>query len=58
MICPYCGEELEMYEFLEDYHDDDHDTVDIEEHWVCNNCDRTFYREMSYKATKKGMLEE
>jgi len=56
MKCPYCDEELSLYENLIDRNDDD--TIDIEEHWYCSLCDRTFYREMSYKVTKKGTLEE
>lgn len=58
MKCPYCGEELEMYESYDTFIDDD--TLMVEEHWVCTNrkCDRTFGRDITYKAVKKGMLEE
>ena len=55
MICPYCGEELLMYETFEDYSED---VLQVEEHWECHNCDRTFSREMTYKLIKEGMLEE
>ena len=57
MKCPYCGEDLLMYETYEDYSEYD-DILKIEEHWECHECDRTFTREITYKAIKKGMLEE
>lgn len=56
MKCPYCGETMEMYEDYDEYIDDD--TLKIEEHWCCTRCDRTFGRDVIYKAIKKGMLEE
>ena len=58
MKCPYCGEKLLMYETWEDYSEYSDDMIEIEEHLVCNVCDRTFSRDVKYKAIKKGMLEE
>lgn len=56
MKCPYCGEELERYEVWNGYTDDD--IVEAEEHWQCTDCHRIFSRMVTYKAIKKGMLEE
>ena len=56
MKCPYCGEEMELYEKYDEYIDDD--IMETEEHWECSECDRTFTRDVTYKAIKKGMLIE
>lgn len=58
MKCPYCGEDLARYEVFEDYSDYDDGILKVEEHWECHECDRTFAREMVYKAIRKGMLNE
>ena len=56
MICPYCGEPLEMYEEWQE--DRDGETVKTEEHWQCTNCHRIFSRQATYRIVEKGMLEE
>ena len=56
MKCPYCGEELYMYEQWDDRNEEDHFT--ITEHWECSSCDHTFSRNMTYKLIEKGTLEE
>ena len=56
MKCPYCGEEMNLYEYWTDWINDD--TVDIEEHWSCNNCDKTFNRDVFYRVIKRGELKE
>lgn len=56
MICPYCGEPLELYEEWQDKRDGD--IVQTEEHWQCTYCHRTFSRQATYKIIKEGMLEE
>ena len=56
MICPYCGEHLEMYERFWDY--DDGEILSGVEHYHCVHCDRTFYREVTYAITSEGDLTE
>jgi transposase-like protein len=56
MNCPYCKKEMEMYEHYDEYIDDD--TLKIEEHWWCNECHKTFSRDVFYQAVSKGVLEE
>lgn len=58
MKCPYCGKDLLMYEAWEDYSEYYDDILKMEEHWVCNECDETFNRDVTYKAIKKGELEK
>ena len=55
VICPYCGEELYLYETYSDYSKPE---LEIEKHYECSNCDRTFSRTVKYKVLEKGMLEE
>ena len=55
VICPYCGEVLHLYETFPDYSKPE---LEIEEHYECSNCDRTFSRTVKYKVLEKGMLEE
>lgn len=55
VICPYCGEVLYLYETFPDYSKSE---LEIEEHYSCFNCDRTFSRTVKYKVSEKGMLEE
>lgn len=56
MNCPYCKKEMEMYEHYDEYIDDN--ILKIEEHWCCNECDKTFSRDVFYQAVSKGVLEE
>lgn len=56
MKCPYCGEDLYMYEDWKDLYDGE--TIKTEEHWECENCHRTFARNVTYKIVEKGALTE
>ena len=56
MKCPYCGEQLDMYEVPTEFIDDD--TLEAHEHYACYNCDKTFWRNVTYTVTKRGALEE
>ena len=56
MICPYCGESLEIYE--EWYDNRDGENIKAEEHWQCIGCHRTFSRQATYKLIMEGVLEE
>ena len=56
MNCPYCDVPLEMYEEWQEERDGE--TVRTEEHWQCNDCKRTFFRQAIYKIIVKGKLEE
>lgn len=56
MNCPYCGKEMDLYEHWTDWIDDD--TMDIEEHWSCNDCSKTFSRDVFYRVIKRGELNE
>jgi len=56
MMCPYCGERMEMYERLIDY--DDCQTLIGQEHYWCRTCDRNYSRDVTYELTKEGELEE
>lgn len=56
MNCPYCGKEMDLYEHWTDWINDD--TVDIEEHWSCNDCSKTFSRDIFYRVIKREELKE
>jgi transcriptional regulator NrdR family protein len=56
MKCPYCGENLYMYEDWKDLYDGE--TIKTEEHWECENCHRTFARNVTYKIVEEGALTE
>ena len=56
MKCPHCGKPLDFYEEVTDYRDDD--TIEVEEHYACYECDETYSRNATYKLVKAGELEE
>ena len=56
MICPYCGEPMQMYERLIDY--EDGEIIQGAEHFCCNACMRTFSTDIIYAITARGDLEE
>ena len=56
MKCPYCGEELDLYNDYSDYIDDN--CIKVEEHYACYECNKNFWRDVIYKAIKEGALKE
>lgn len=56
MKCPKCGSLMEMYERFWDY--DDSETLIGVEHYVCQQCDKTYSRDVTYTLIKEGELEE
>ena len=56
MYCPHCGAWMEMYERFWDY--DDCKTLIGQEHYVCNECDITYSKDVTYTLEKEGELEE
>lgn len=56
MRCPKCGKYMEMYERFWDY--DDGELLCGEEHYQCQNCDKTYSRDVTYVLEKEGDLQE